>query len=414
MKVRMLILFILLFNITVLAQEAQFRGSERNGYFPDTDLMKKWPKEGPEMIMKVEDLGAGFSSPIYHDGIIYITGKKTDSDYLSAVDMKGNVIYQVKYGQSWSSSYPDTRSTPTLEKDRLYVTSGSGQVACINAKDGTIIWTVDANSIYEGEPYRWGIAESPLIIDNKVIYTTGGNKASVIALDKENGKEIWKAKSLGGERAFVSPVIYENDGKRLIIAVTSNDVIGILPENGDILWNYKYSAPPGGLERRAKIIINSPIFKGNEMFISKGYDMYGVMLVIAPDGKSVTEKWRTEVMDTHHGHYVQVGDYIYGSNWISNSQGNWICLDWDSGNVMYEDEWITKGSIIYADGLLYCWEERSGNLALVKPNPKKFDIISSFKIEHGTGPHWAHPYIADKKLLLRHGEVLMVFDIAAN
>ena len=81
---------------------------------------------------------------------------------------------------------------------------------------------------------------------------------------------------------------------------------------------------------------------------------------------------------------------------------------------MYEEKWITKGSIIYADGLLYCWEERSGNLALVKPNPKKFDIVSSFKIEYGTGPHWAHPSIAEGKLFMRHGEVLMVFDIADN
>ena len=81
---------------------------------------------------------------------------------------------------------------------------------------------------------------------------------------------------------------------------------------------------------------------------------------------------------------------------------------------MYEEKWITKGSIVYADGMLYCWEERSGNLALVKPNPKKFDIVSTFKIEHGSGPHWAHPYIADGMLLLRHGDVLMAFNISAK
>jgi hypothetical protein len=81
---------------------------------------------------------------------------------------------------------------------------------------------------------------------------------------------------------------------------------------------------------------------------------------------------------------------------------------------MYEEEWVTKGSIVSADGMLYCYEERSGNLALVKPNPDEFEVISTFKIEKGSGPHWAHPYIADGKLLVRHGDVLMVFDIAAS
>ena len=118
-------------------------------------------------------------------------------------------------------------------------------------------------------------------------------------------------------------------------------------------------------------------------------------------------------MDTHHGHYVYAGDYVFGSNWENNSKGKWICLEWYTGEVMYEEEWITKGSIVFADGLLYCYEERSGNVALVNPTPDKFDIISSFKIESGTGPHWAHPYIADGKLLIRHGDVLMVFEIKA-
>jgi outer membrane protein assembly factor BamB len=125
----------------------------------------------------------------------------------------------------------------------------------------------------------------------------------------------------------------------------------------------------------------------------------------------VSEKWRTEVLDTHHGHYVRVGEYIYGSNWLNNSQGNWVCLEWSTGEVMYETEWETKGPIAFADNRLYCWEERTGNLALVNPTPEKFDIVSTFKIEDGSGPYWSHPFIVDGKLLLRHGEVLMVFNI---
>jgi outer membrane protein assembly factor BamB len=246
-----------------------------------------------------------------------------------------------------------------------------------------------------------------------VIYTTGGKVASVVAFNKYTGAEAWKAKSTEDYRTYVSPVLYENGNTRLILAVTANYVLGISPEDGSIATRYTYLPEDPATQRGATNSTNSPLINGDEIFISKGYDQYGVMLKMGPDGKSLKEKWRSPTLDTHHGHYVLVNGYLYGSNWLNNSKGNWVCLDWKSGKVMYEEEWITKGSIVFADGLLYCYEERSGNVALVKPNPEKFDRISSFQIEPGSGPHWAHPYIADGKMLIRHGEVLMVFDIKA-
>ena len=410
-KISFLILLFFLIQ-PVYAQETQWRGPDRNGHFPDTGLMKTWPADGPEMLLKVEDIGMGYSTPVLHNNIIYVTGKKGEEDFLSAIDMAGNIKYQVKYGSSWNQSYPETRSTPTLDGDRIYVISGMGEVVCLNAGDGAILWSVDANESYEGAIHRWGVAESPLIIDDKVLYTCGGDKTSVVALNKHSGEIEWKAESLGGQRTYVSPVLYEHDGRQLIVALTAHHILGIVPENGKIAWHYEYLPPEGSGARGATNSTNSPITRENEVFVSKGYDQYGVMLKVSPDMNSVEEKWRTSVMDTHHGHYVNVGEYLYGSNWQSNSTGNWVCLDWDTGEVMYEEKWNTKGSIALAEGLLYCYEERGGNVALVNPTPEKFDIISTFKIEYGTGPHWAHPYIADKKLLIRHGEVVMVFDIA--
>ena len=409
---KLTVLIFLSFVFTsICSQEVQWRGPERNGQFPDKGLMKEWPADGPEMLLKVEGIGKGYSSPILYEDMIYVTGKRGEEDHLSAIDMEGNIRYQVKYGSSWNQSYPETRSTPTIDGDRIYVISGIGEVVCLNTRNGTINWSVNANELFEGEIHRWGVAESPLIIDDKVLYTCGGNKASVIALNKHSGEIEWQAESLGGGRTYVSSVIYQQDGKKLIVALTAHHILGIVPENGKIAWHYEYLPPEGPSARGATNSTNSPISSGNEIFVSKGYDQYGVMLKVSSDMNSVEEKWRTSVLDTHHGHYVKVGDYLYGSNWHSNSTGNWVCLNWDSGEVMYDEKWNTKGSIALADGMLYCYEERGGNVALVKPTPKKFDIISTFKIEYGSGPHWAHPYITDKKLLIRHGEVVMVFDI---
>jgi hypothetical protein len=88
-------------------------------------------------------------------------------------------------------------------------------------------------------------------------------------------------------------------------------------------------------------------------------------------------------------------------------------MDWNSGEVKSESEWITKGEMIYADGLFYVMEEKSGTVALVKPNPQSFEVISSFKLQGGSGPYWSHPFIANGNLYLRHGEVLFVYNIKA-
>ncbi len=406
------IIICVLFITNSFSQNVQFRGPDRSGKYPETGLLQKWPEGGPEMMLKVEGIGTGHSSPVLNEGIIYVTGKKDEDDYLSAIEADGNILYQIIYGQSWTNTYPDTRSTPTIDEDRLYVISGIGQIVCINKINGEIIWDINAHEKYKGKFHKWGVAESPLVIDDKVLYTSGGDQTSVIAFNKLTGEEVWATESVGGSRTYVSPVIYKTDNVRMILASTSDYVIGIEPETGEIAWKYKYRLDDPDNDGTT-ISPNSAIYKGNEIFISKGYNSYGVMLQVADDGKGVTEKWRTTVMDTHHGHYVNVGDYIYGSNWENNSKGNWVCLKWDTGEVMYDEKWHTKGPIIFADNKLYCYEERQGNIALVNPNPEKFDVVSSFKINYGTGPHWSHPYIIDGKLLMRHGDVLMVFKIKA-
>ena len=406
-------MLVLHLNAVSIAQETQWRGPDRSGIFPEKGLLQKWPESGPEMILKTIDVGNGYSQPVLHEGIIFITGKKDENDILSAINLKGEMLYQVIYGKSWNNTYPETRSTPTIDGDRLYVISGMGEVVCLEKTTGKKIWSVNAHEDYQGEIHRWGVAESPLVVDGIVTYTSGGNLTSMIAFDKMTGKEVWKSESVGGARTYVSPVLYEHGDVRLIVASTADFVFGLNPDNGNVGWKYNY-LPTEGDGRGATNSTNSAIIRNNEIFISKGYDQYGVMLQVAANGKSVKEKWRTEVLDTHHGHYVNVGDYIYGSNWQNNSKGNWVCLRWETGEVMYETEWITKGPIAFADGKLYCYEERSGNVALVKATPEKFDIVSTFQIIDGTGPHWAHPYIKDGKLIMRHGEVLMVFNIKSS
>lgn len=397
------------FVFTANAQLVQWRGPNRDGHFPETGLLKEWPVSGPEMILETEGIGKGWSSPILVGNMIYTTGMIDTLDYLTALDLQGNIKYQVSYGRSWNQSFPDTRSTPVVEDNRIYVQSGTGRVACINRETGEEIWAVNVDQAFNGEYHLWGNSETPLIVDDKVICSPGGSETSIVALNKMTGETVWKTKSLGGPRAYVSATIYEYKDFRYILAVIGTHILAIQPENGEVVWSYKYYNPDLW-DQTGLIWTNTPVFKDDEIFLTMGYDYFAVMLKMDSTGTSVSEKFIDRTLDNHHHGVILYDGHLYGSNWYDNRRGRWVCMVWDTGEIKYVDDWDNKGALVMADGMLYAYNER-GNVGLIKPTPDGFEVVSQFRITKGAGPHWAHPFIADGKLLMRHGEVLFVFDV---
>ena len=390
----------------------QWRGNNRDGVSKETGLLKEWPEGGPKLLWSVEGIGKGFSSPSISKGSLYVTGTSGNVEFLSAFDLDGNFKWKKEYGKPYTKSYPDARTTPTVEGNSIYVISGSGQVVCLDTASGDIKWSVDALDNFGGKQGSWGTAESPLIVDNKVIYTPCGNKTTVVALDKKTGKTVWTSPSLNDHSGYVSPILVERGGKKLIVGVTGNYIIGVNAENGDIVWQIKYTDIPS--PNKKDINIPTPLYYDGHIFVTSGYDHAGVMLELSEDGTKASVAWVNTDLDVHHGGVVRIDGYIYGSNWLNNNDGNWVCVDWNTGKTMYEEKWFNKGSIIAADGMLYCYEEKGGNLGLVKASPDGFDVVSSMKITQGKGQHWAHPVINDGRLYMRHGDVLMVYDIKAK
>ncbi|HNX79124.1 MAG TPA: PQQ-like beta-propeller repeat protein [Prolixibacteraceae bacterium] len=411
MKKTGIIVLLIYFFCGSSAQITQWRGENRDGKFlQEKNLLKAWPEGGPQLLLQVENLGKGYSSPIFDGTTIYISGMKDTIDYLTALDMTGKIKWQVPYGRSWVKSFPETRSSPTIEGDRVYVLSGTGKLSCLNKADGKTIWSVGVDADYESEWHIWGVSESPLIVEDKVICSPGGNLTSIVALDKMTGKEIWRTEPVGGPRCYISPAIYEYQKFRFIIAATGQHLMAIVPETGKVAWSYKYW-DSAKWDQNGLIWANTPIWNKDEFFITMGYDYKPVMLKMNADGTGVTEKYSPTIFDNHHHGVVLVDGFVYGSNWINNGKGNWVCMNWDSGEIKWETTWENKGAVVYADGMLYLYEEKRGNVGLVKPNPEKFELVSSFQVKAGTGPHWAHPFIRDGKLFLRHGEVLQVYKI---
>lgn len=407
------VLFILLFQLVVAQSISQFRGPNRDGHYPATNLLKEWPEQGPEILWKAEDLGDSYAAVSVYDGIVYTTGKIDQSDYLTAVDPNGKQLWQTRFGDTWTKSFAATRSIPTVEGDFVYVNSGMGEVVCIERHQGKIVWARDVFGEYEGKYESWGGAESPLIVDDLVISTPGGLKTTMVALDKKTGKTVWATESLGDTTAYVSPILIRDKGLNQIVGVTSHHIFGVNPQNGNILWKEKYSdiQKPTWHANAPVINCTSPLYYNKMIYVTSGYNHAGVMLKLENQGTSVQQIWVDTTLDNHIGGVVLVNGYIYGSNWIDNRNGNWCCIDWASGKTMYETEWNNKGSIIYADGMLYCYEEKRGNVGIVKATPEGFNMISSFRVLDGKGPHWAMPVVDDGVLYIRHGDVLIAYDI---
>jgi outer membrane protein assembly factor BamB len=390
-----------------------WREVNRTGISDEQGLLQSWPEGGPGLIWSNTELPKGNSSVTFGNNTIYITGLEESKDVLVALDSSGNIKWKTPYGRFWEKSYPESRCTPTVDGERVYVTSGFGDIACINGITGEIIWSRKASEENGGTYGPWGIAESPIIDEEKLYFTTGGQQTTTIALDKNSGDLVWRSESLKDPASYLSPILIEKSGIRILVNITPRFIYGVDVSDGTILWkmNHREALGKKDPDDTGQILCVTPLYSGNRIYMTGGYNHGGLMIDIGDDGKSARTVWKDDVLDVHHGGVVLVDGYLYGANWINNGNGDWCCIDWNTGKKMWNKHWLNKGSVIYADGMLYIYEERTGNVGLLRPDPTKFDLVSSFKINGGSGPYWAHPVIHNGVLYIRHGEALFAYDI---
>lgn len=403
-----------IFFISIISQSyGQFydwRGQDRAGIYYETDLLKSWPQSGPELLWEVDNLGEGYGSVTISEDVIYVTGRKDGEDILTALSLEGKKLWETAYGLAWRRNFTGTRSIPIYLDGDIFLVSGTGELVCLNSL-GEIKWKKNHYKMYEAKPLMFGISESPLVYDNKVVVSPGRAKASMVAFDIANGNVIWESEPLDEGPQYINPKLIDHNGRKIIVTVTESHIIGIDANDGLLLWKLNYEEINETVGRARKNHTNTPLYRDGKVFISNGYKYVSFQFELSEDGSEANVVWKSRDIGPHHGGMVLLGDYIYGTNYLSNSMGDWVCIDWNTGETMWTERWENKGAVISADDMLYIFEEKKGNVGLVNPTPEKFDLISSFKMTKGEGPFWAHPVIRDGKLYLRHGEVLMVHDI---
>lgn len=397
-------LAVAMFNVSLCtgADWPQFRGPMRDGISRETGLLKRWPEEGPEMVWSVEGLGTGFASVSVAGQMIYTTGMIEGTGYLFAIGTDGRERYRKAYGPEWTGSYPGARTTPTIDGDRLYIMSGHGRVVCLDRATGDILWKVDTLEQFRGKNIKWGISESVLVHEDRVFCTPGGQDATMVALNKYTGETIWTTRGLSNLSAYCSPILYRTPNKQLLLTMVRKRIICVDSENGEVLWTIPH-------ETRNDIAAVTPAgyCQGRAFFTSHGIG--GRMVRFDQDGRNHEVLWSNPALDSLHGGVVLTGAGVGLCG--SDSKGNWISQNIATGEVISSEKLLdAKGCIMCADGMLYCYSEK-GTLGLVKPTREGLELISSFKITRGTGAHWAHPVVCHGILYIRHGEVLMAFDV---
>ena len=397
------------------ANVTEWRGPGRTGIYDEKNLLKEWPAEGPKLLWSIEDLGEGYASVIIVDGKIYTTGNGTGEnegkELLYAMDMQGKQLWSVVIGSIYpGNQYRPSRSTPTFADGKLYVVSGGGDAACVSL-DGKVEWTVNVPEELGGQVGRWGWSVSPLVMDDKVIFTIASKDGVMVALDTKTGKKIWLSGALSGAAGYVSPKLVEKNGKKQVLGMNEQFIFGVDPTTGKIEWSdatqEQFKTFEGGGGTRHNIHCVTPILVDDMVVSSTGYEVgsYGFKV-----NDTLTEgklAWMNRDIDVHHGGII-VAD---GAMWGTGTRNLFGALDVKTGKAFATEAWGGKGaSIIAADGMIYAYSEK-GDMALFEMNKEKIVKKGEFPITKGTQQHWAHPVISDGILYVRRGNALMAYDV---
>jgi outer membrane protein assembly factor BamB len=381
-----------------------FRGPKRDGNYQEKPVLTSWPATGLTALWK-QPVGLGYSSFSVADGRAYTIEQRRGKEMVAAYDLNtGRELWT----QGWNAEYDasdDTgdgpRSTPTWDQGRLYALGATGELRCLDANTGAVIWGKNILSDNQASNLQWAMAASPLIVDDKVIVLPGGgNNKSVVAYNKLSGAPVWKA--LSDQQAYVSPMLVELAGRRQIISVSSSRVVGLAPESGALLWSYTWDTSTG-------INVSQPIvIDNNHFFISSGYAKGAALVEVKSGGQSYTATtvWENVNMKNKFNSSVFYNGYIYGLD-----EGILTCLDAKTGERKWKDGRYGYGQVLVASGNLIITSD-SGDLALVKASPDGYTEVGRFSALQGKT--WNYPAIADGRLLVRNANEMAAYDISAK
>ncbi len=402
----------------------QWRGPTRDGVWHETGIISSFDSDEVPLKWRVP-VGSGYSAPTVADGLVFLTDRITEPVQTERVlcfsEETGETVWQYTYECEYKIGYTaGPRAAVTVLDGKAYALGAMGHFHCFDARTGEILWQHDLNAEYDIQMPIWGIAGSPLVVDDIVIVQLGGKEATVAGFDIENGKERWTA--LRERACYASPLLIEQAGQQVVVVWTGDSVAGLAPKTGQVHWQQLW--PPS----RMPIGVATPVKAGNQLFLTSFYD--GCMLIdLDEDELAITKRWQRTGEDEKHTEGIHsiistpivLGGHVYGVD----SYGELRCLDLKDGSRVWEDQTATPRArwstihFVQNGNNVWMFNER-GELVIGRLSPKGLTEISRAKLIEPTedqlrqrnGVCWSHPAYANKHVFARSDKYLVCASLA--
>ena len=372
-----------------------FRGPQRDGLYRQRPILTQWPSGGLRPMWK-QPVGGGFASFASAHGRAFTIEQRGSEEVVAAYDvMTGRELWTHAWKRSFGGSRGGPRATPAWHDGVVYALGATGELRALADADGRQIWRTDILEDADASNLDWGMAASPLVVDDAVVVHPGGSDGnSVVAYDRRTGQRKWSA--LDDKASFSSPTIATIGGVRQIVVLTASRVVGLTADRGDLLWEFPWpyvQNPP------------QPLILDDRVFVSTSSGGGAVMIQLARDGERFTarELWRTNRMKNNFSSSVYHDGFIYGLD-----ESILACIDAATGALKWKGGRYGYGQVMLADGHLIVVTEQ-GELALVRATPESHQEVVRFPALEGDT--WNHPAIVDGILLVRNGNEMAAFDV---
>ena len=400
----------------------QWRGPHRDAHAAPQSLLQQWPESGPKLKWAFRDAGRGYSALAVVDGRAYTMGSRDSQTLVICLDAEtGKSVWaqaidrasvEEDYLHGWGGG---PRSTPTVDGEHLYALSDLGTLACLKISDGNIVWSVSLVEQFGGEVPKWGYSESPLVDGDRVLVTPGG-KQFLVGLDKRTGETVWGSQGYEGPAQYVSVLRHAVGDVVFYVTASRTGLVAFNAQSGEKLFESTVTG-------NETAVIPTPIVHENLLYHTSAYGAGNVLLRLSATGQGGVQAEQvyhhgTKSMENHHGGVVLVDGVIYG--FTKTGGGGWMAQDLKSGEMLWSERLRStrSGSICYADGRLYCYNDDDGTLLLVQPSrdgwqPRgELTLPEQTELDRGRGAIWAHPVVADQMLLIRDQDLIYAYDIA--
>lgn len=428
MRIIYLLLFVPFLACTAQTTEQEWpdwRGENRDAVWSESGVVEKFKAATIEKKWSVP-IGPGYSGPTVAHGKVYVTDRPekasgTDVERILCFDAQtGEQFWEYEYECEYVGvGYPaGPRASVVINDRKAYALGTMGDLHCLDADKGHVVWSRDLNTEYEINMPIWGIASTPLVVDDKIIVqVSGSDNACVVAFDKNTGKEIWR--NLDDRAGYSAPILIEKNGNRVIVNWTEHSLSGLNPDNGEIYWRFPWKTGSG-------MSISTPVLSKDHIFVSAFYS--GSLLVkLGDDYKTAEKVWQragenernTDALHCVMNTPVIIGDYIYGVD----SYGELRCLEMATGDRVWGDQTAVKRGrwanihFIRKGEKIWMFNEQ-GELIISELSPEGFNEISRAKLIEPTkkqlprGVTWSHPAFANRHIFIRNDKELLCADLS--